>query len=157
MADPNVLGARGEWILSLWLTEPDPANNNQPWFRPHFLGDKWPVCDLVVELEGTTGELFLVQAKATRSGINGANKLRVKVKQSTVAALCGSPIPAYIVGVDEPSWTPYIATPITPTAISSIEAKHPLRDPLVRKRLHDEVRKYWAAGTPFSGNTSAFT
>ncbi len=45
------IGDRGQWIFSLLMTDLCPRRD-QPWFRPRFLGDKFPTFDYLVELVG---------------------------------------------------------------------------------------------------------
>lgn len=118
-----------------------------PYFDPHFLGEKFPTYDLLVELTGGSGSkpYFLAQIKSTRSGgKDGMAKLKIQLKSSDVKAMLMCPIPTYLIGVDEKAEIAYIVSihgKIT-GGISSIPTAYPLNQGNL-KLLRDEVRTYW--------------
>ncbi len=97
------IGNRGHCLFSLRMTEICP-NRSEPYFRPTFLGDKYRTFDYLVELVGSEAYFFLVQVKSTRQGYRqsgGTRRLRVNVDRDDVRRMAASPIPAYLVGIDE--------------------------------------------------------
>src|SRR5262245_53418898 len=84
---------------------------NEPLFRPRFLGDKFPAFDYLVELVGSEAYFFFVQVKTTRAGYRrgrGARRLRVNVDREDVRQMAASPVPTYVVGIDEPRGRGYL-------------------------------------------------
>jgi len=65
------LGSRGEYIAFMRLTEVCPPHD-LPYFIPHFLGDKCPLFDALVELVGAGRRTpyFFAQVKSTRENYN---------------------------------------------------------------------------------------
>jgi len=103
--DKNALGERGEAIFYVITTK---FQGKKPLFRPASLGSKWPVADYAVELVGKPGRFFLVQVKASTLGFTKAGRIRVKVTFQPIVKLLASPVPAYVVAVDEPNERAYI-------------------------------------------------
>ncbi|MHA6877683.1 hypothetical protein [Ralstonia pseudosolanacearum] len=137
----DAIGARGE---SIFFTRITALHGGSPLFKPAFLGDKWAVADYVVELEGKTGCYFLVQVKATTSGLNKLGNLPVSVRLSKYQKLQQVWVPSYVVGVDDSTEDAYIcATSVRTAGLSSLKTQYPLRDPVVRQQLHDEVLTFW--------------
>jgi hypothetical protein len=67
--DRNLIGARGERIAMNLLTRAH--GRAEPFFRPTFLGEKYPAVEFFVELIGAPGNqvaFFFAQVKATRRG-----------------------------------------------------------------------------------------
>src|SRR6266545_3434096 len=102
-ANRDVIGIRGESIVNL-LTRP--YRQGEPFFRPQFLGDKYPMIDFFVELVGVARAptpFFLVQAKTTTQGYTkGAGKLKVQVTRARMRGLIAYPAPTYVIGIDDP-------------------------------------------------------
>jgi len=117
-----------------------------PYFDAHFLGDKFPTFDFLVELVGAGRRrpYFFVQVKATRDGHTTNNRLRVRVSQADVRRMVLFRAPTYVVGVDEPSERAYIIAVYgnMHNAISSLSTAYPL-DATTLKILWEEVRDYW--------------
>jgi hypothetical protein len=131
----------------LLLTQVCPGRN-QPYFRAAFLGDKHPTFDYLVELVGSEG-CFLVQVKTTRQGYRrgaGARRLRVNVSREDVQRMAASPIPAYLVGIDEPQEVGYLLSmnEPRPAGLGGLPARHRL-DCGSLERLWQEVRDFWAS------------
>lgn len=57
------VGDRGQLLLGLLLT--DPCGRDVPYFRPRFLGDKYPTFDFIVEVVDNPAYFFFAQVKAT--------------------------------------------------------------------------------------------
>src|SRR4051794_4787549 len=96
------MGRRGETISFVRLTEVCQAND-MPSFLPHFLGDKCPLFDILVELVGAGDKTpyFFAQVKSTRLGHNTKSRLRVEVPKDDVLKMARYPAPTYVIGVDE--------------------------------------------------------
>jgi hypothetical protein len=60
------IGDRGQWLFCRLFT--DLCGREDPYFRPHFLGDKYPPFDYIVEVVDHPGYYFFVQVKATIQG-----------------------------------------------------------------------------------------
>ena len=58
------IGERGQWLFCLLMTQICPGRN-EPYFRPRFLGDKYPTFDYLVELVASEAYFFFVQVKST--------------------------------------------------------------------------------------------
>jgi hypothetical protein len=122
---------------------------NEPYFRPWFLGDKFPTFDYLVELVGSEAHFFFVQVKATRQGYRAGRstrRLRVNVDREDVQRMIASPVPAYIVGIDEPQEVGYLLSmnESRRTGLGGLPARHVLDcDNLLR--LWQEVQNFWAS------------
>jgi hypothetical protein len=156
----DYIGKRGEAIATERLM--DFCGNPIPYFDPHFLGEKCPTYDLLVELVGAghSSPYFLAQVKATGQGYTqGGVELKVAVKAKDVQKMVGCPIPTYIIGIDEPAAKAFIVSVHGPLSkrVSTIPTSYPL-DPGNLKRLWDEVKAYWTTlGGTAKAKTSAFT
>lgn len=146
-ADRNAIGVRGESIIVNLLTRPH--NAGEPFFRPQFLGDKYPTLDFFVELvgvkEGPT-PFFLVQAKTTTRGLMPRNgNLPIRVRAQDVTRLRRYPAPTYILGIDDPAESGYLLAVVqsSPTSISSLPTRYPLSEARVLAALYDEVLHFW--------------
>jgi hypothetical protein len=142
------IGERGQWLFCLLMTRL-PAGRNEPYFRPRFLGDKFPTFDYLVELVGIERYFFFVQVKTTQLGYRGGKstrRLRVNVDREDVQRMIASPVPAYVVGVDEPQELGYILSMNEPrkTGLGGLPTRHPL-DRTNLERLWHEVRNFWAS------------
>lgn len=139
------IGKRGEYIACLRLM--DFCGNPRAYFNPYMLGEKCPVFDLLVELEGTgdSAAYFLAQVKATAkgSGQRSAN-LRVEVTGDHVEKMVRSPFPTYLIGIDEPAERAYVVS-IHGTMTGPIHSM-PRRYLLTAenlKALWEEVLGFW--------------
>ena len=155
----DLIGKRGEAIAVARLMEF--CSNPLPYFDPHPLGEKCPTFDFLVELVGAgkSPPYFLAQVKSTRRGRRpGRLSLKAGMKAQDVQRMVHSPIPTYLIGVEEPAVTAYIVSIhgdlIGP--VSSIPTSYPL-DCVNLKILHDEVRTHWQTlGTLAGSKTLAF-
>jgi len=142
----DAIGRRGEAIFVVLVTKLHPGRG--PMFRPQFLGDKWPVADFLVELEGARQQIpyFFVQVRSTRGGYTrGDRRLKVRASAKEVAALASYPAPTYLVGIDELQEVGYIVatTPDQVKPVTSLSIRFPIT-PDNRKRLWDEVNAFWS-------------
>ncbi len=155
----DYIGKRGEAITSGALLEF--CGNPLPYFDPHFLGDKCPTYDFLVELVGAgkSPPYFLAQVKATKRGYTkGKAGLKVSVKAPDIQKIAVCPVPAYVIGIDEPGSKAFIVSVRgQPGGISSIPTRHPL-DCVNLKKLWDEVNHHWSTLKGVTtANTSVFT
>jgi hypothetical protein len=138
-------GKRGESIAIVRLTEVC-QENDLPYFLVHFLGDKSPLFDAMVELvaAGNRTPFFLAQVKSTRKGYNEFGRLQVTVSKSDVVAMVLYPAPTYIVGIDERTERAFIigVHDGMDRSISTMNTEHELNCSTL-KLLWDEVVGYW--------------
>jgi len=157
--DSNAVGERGEAIFEVRIMA---LHGAKPLFRPTSLGDKWPVADYAVELNGQPGRFFLVQVKATQKPVNPARnattpRMRIDVKVDRLRLLLQSPIPAYLVAVHEPSEEAFLVAPREARHLRDVTTAFSLKDQRIRLGLHKEVASFWAGVTaPFSCAKSIF-
>lgn len=130
MADAkDYIGKRGEFVIGEKLI--DFCGRPLPFFDPHRLPEKFPIFDFLVQLvtSDKTPPYFLVSAKATKKGVTkNSLRLKVGVKAKDVEAMVHCPVPAYLIGVDEPAAEAYIVSMHgnLKGAISSIPTTYPL-------------------------------
>lgn len=141
------LGDRGQWMFSLLMTEL--CDRNEPYFRPRFLGDKFPTFDYLVELVDDPALFFFVQVKTTRLGYTRSKgRLKVQVSQSDVDRMTACPAPTYLVGIDERKRTGFLLSMrATQGRASSLSTEHPI-DCGRLSLLAREVREYWESRSP---------
>ncbi len=145
-ATQDFIGERGESIIRVLLTRF--YDQPEPRFRPHFLGEKYPTVDFLVELVGAPAGIvpyFFVQAKATSQGYTMRDhRLKVQVSQADFQRLVSYPAPTYIIGVDEPREVGYILAAISGRVarVPSLPTTHPLNETTLRA-LYEEVLRYW--------------
>jgi hypothetical protein len=141
------IGDRGQCLFHLLITElchgrPD------PYFRPRFLGDKYPTFDYLVELVGHEAYFFFVQVKTTTLGyarVRGEARLRIKVSKQEGDRMALSPIPSYVIGIDEPQGLAYIHSVNEPAkAIGSLTTRNRVGCESLR-RLWQEVHSFWSS------------
>src|SRR5580658_7552690 len=111
MGRSDFVGNRGQSLAHARLTEMC-RRNTMPYFDAHFLGDKCPTFDFLVELigAGQRRPYFFVQVKATREGYTTTQprRLRAKVSKSDVRKMVLFRAPTYVVGIDEPGEHAYV-------------------------------------------------
>lgn len=142
------IGDWEQWLCCLLMTQICPGQT-RPYFRVVLLGDKHPTFDLLVELLGKEPYCFLVQVKSTRQGYRQGKKgrrLRVNVDWEDVQRMVASPIPAYVVGIDELQEIGYILSmnEARPSGLGGLPAKH-LVDCGNLQFLWQEVHDFWAS------------
>lgn len=140
------IGERGEAIVANLLTRRH--RRPQPYFRPQFLGGKYPTIDFIVELldaDGPHTPFFLAQVKATSTGFNGRGQLKVRVPERVMTSLVKYPAPTYIIGVDEQDERAFIMAAIVGgiARIPSMPITHPLAKQQTLIALHEEVSDFW--------------
>src|SRR4051794_9045051 len=103
------LGMRGEYLAFTRLTEVCQLDD-LPYFVPHFLGDKCPLFDALVELvnAGNQTPYFFAQVRGTRNGYNSRGRLKVEVARSIVVAMIRYLAPPYVIGIDERNEKAYV-------------------------------------------------
>lgn len=119
-------------------------------FTPQFLGDKWPVVDYIVRLEGLPGvPYFFVQVKSTQRGYTASGCLQARVTADEMKALVACPAPTYIAGVDPLSDSCFIVSANGEKAatMNSLSTAYPL-DRSNRELLWEEVADYWSQRAP---------
>ncbi len=139
--DPNSIGARGENIVELRLTEM--SSRRYPLFRPTHLGDKFPVLDYYVEVTGPLKyrPFFLLQVKATSKSSS-----RFQVNPKKLKSLLEYGVPTYLALVDEPRRHVYLASVHTETIRSTYRKQPRFRlTTATLKILRAEVIDYWRA------------
>jgi len=141
------IGDRGQWLVCLMLTELC-HDRNEPYFRPRFLGDKYPGFDYLVELVGKEEWFFFIQVKTTTLGYKktatSSERLNVVVPKENVARLVASPIPTYVMGVDERLKLGFILSVNEPRkGIGGLPTTHKL-DCDTLKALWHEVYDFWS-------------
>src|SRR5262245_32486232 len=130
MATSDEIGARGEAIFVVLIT--DLCGRSYPYFRPHFLGEKFAALDYLVELTGVRGGTlsFFVQVRTTRLGYTKkSRRRRVGVSEAEMRGMARDPAPTYLVGTDEPEACGYIVSvndPRKAAGLSSFPTEHPL-------------------------------
>jgi len=83
MAVSDDIGSRGEALFFIMLTRF--CDRRLPYFRPHFLGEKFATLDYLIELvdAGSVTPFFFVQVKTTTQGYTrsrlGRRRLKVQV------------------------------------------------------------------------------
>jgi hypothetical protein len=97
--DREDIGERGQWLFSLLMT--DLCGRDDPFFRPRFLGDKYPTFDYIVEVVDRPSYFFFVQVKGTTLGYTAEeHRLRVQVTRDDIDRMVACPAPTYVVGID---------------------------------------------------------
>lgn len=138
------IGDRGHAIFIVLMTEL--CGRNEPFFRPRFLGDKFPTFDFLLELVDHPAQYFFVQVKTTTQGFTQQPaKLKVQVSQADVNWMVACPAPSYVVGIDEPNKTGYLLSMNEPRDhVASLITDFKI-DCTVLEQLADEVRGYWSS------------
>ena len=148
MAISDDIGARGEALFFIMLTRF--CGRRRPFFRPHFLGEKFVTLDYIVELidAGPTTSFFFVQVKTTTQGyvrdMTGNKRLKVHVSHTDMQRLVSYPAPTYVVGIDEIAEMGYIiaANHDSPARIASLPTAF-LLDCDTLEHLWHEVKTFW--------------
>jgi hypothetical protein len=130
-------------MFSLIMTEL--CGRQEPFFRPRFLGDKYPTFDYIVELVDQPEYFFFVQVKATTQGYNkNPVRLKVQVSQTDVDRMVACPAPAYVVGIDETRETGYLlSVNEARDHVASLTTSFKI-DCGVLSALADEVQQFWS-------------
>ena len=148
MGKSDYIGGRGEAIAFTRLSRIC-RDDSLPYFWPHYLGEKCPTFDFLVELVGA-GErtpFFFVQVKSTRKAYTTTQtppRLRRDVSAGDVRRMSTFPAPTYVVGVHEADERAFVVSVHgeTSEAMTSITTGHELGCETL-KCLWDEVREFW--------------
>ena len=156
----DAIGARGEAIVSNLLTRFH--GRREPFFRPQFMGDKYPTVDFFVELVGARGTqipFFLAQVKTTTRGYSETipRRLRAQVSRAAMSNLVKYPAPTYVIGVDEQGEEGFIMAALVGgrAQLSSFPTAYSLAKKDTLEALYDEVLAFWV-GNPVSFASSRF-
>ncbi len=148
MGITDFIGGRGEAIAYLSLSRICRAGDT-PYFWPHYLGEKCPTFDFLVELvdAGERTPFFFVQVKSSRKDYTKTQtprRLRVEVSDGDVRRMSAFPAPTYVVGVHEKDERAYIVSVHGDMreAIASLSTEHELTCETL-KMLWDEVCEFW--------------
>lgn len=139
------IGERGQWLFAIMMTEL--CGRAEPYFRPRFLGDKYPTFDYIVELVDHPQYYFFVQVKTTTQGFTSTapSRLKVQVPQSDVDRMVACPAPTYVVGIDmEGPGGFLLSVNEARDQVASLLTTFKI-DCTVLANLADEVRAYWAS------------
>ncbi len=139
------IGNRGQNLFDLLMTQF--CGRDEPFFRPRFLGDKYPTFDYVVEVADHPAYFFFAQVKATTKGYTKKeNRLIVELGHVDVDRMIACPAPTYLIGIDANEiGLGYLLSINEPLErISSLTTKFRL-ECSVLEALRDEVVEYWTA------------
>ena len=138
------IGERGQWLFSLLMT--DLCGRDDPFFRPRFLGDKYPTFDYIVEVVDQPSYFFFVQVKGTTQGYNAReHRLKVQVMQDDIDRMVACPAPTYVVGIDANAiGVGFLLSVNEPRDnVASLPTRFRI-DCGVLKQLSDEVIGFWS-------------
>lgn len=148
----NFRGSRGEAIFLVKVM--DFCGLSLPYFDAHFMGDKFPTFDYIVNIVdvNNVSALFFAQVK-TSSGkyetwSDGKSYLCVSVSKEDLNAMYEYPGPAYLIGVDDAlnkAFLMAVGSPIT-RGFSAMPTNHE-PDCATLLQLRDEVNSYWNQGS----------
>jgi hypothetical protein len=146
-------GRLAELIAATDLSRPVKGRVRRPLFRATFLGDKYPIVDILIDVLGrndTSLGFFFAQVKGSTAVTAAHARLPVGVKLDRFNQLARIPAPTYLIGVDLPAETAYLVAAHRPrkVGVSTITKVFCLRDDAVRIELHKEVLAFWAANKP---------
>jgi hypothetical protein len=139
------IGERGQWLFCALLTEL--CGRSDPFFRPRFLGDKYPTFDYIVEVVDHPAYFFFVQVKGTTLGYTAeGRRLKIQVSQDDVDRMVACPVPAYVVGMDVTAAAcGFLLSVNEPRAnVASLTTQFRI-DCALLPRLRDEVVKFWSS------------
>lgn len=139
------IGERGQLLFELLMTEL--CGRDDPFFRPRFLGDKFPTFDYVVEVVDQPAYYFFVQVKATTLGYTkNRDRLNVQVSKDDIDRMVACPAPTYVVGMDVatvPGSGYLLSVNEACDHVSSLTTRFRI-DCAVLAGLRDEVVAYWS-------------
>jgi hypothetical protein len=139
------IGERGQWLFSLLMT--DLCGRDDPFFRPRFLGDKYPTFDYIVEVVDQPSYFFFVQVKGTALGYTAEeHRLRVQVTQDDINRMVACPAPTYVVGIDVNAiGVGFILSANEPRHnVASLATRFQI-DCGVLEQLRDEIIDFWSS------------
>jgi hypothetical protein len=141
------IGERGQWLFCLLMTEL--CGRDTPYFRPRFLGDKFPTFDYIVELVDHPAYYFFVQVKGSSEGYTkDPIRLKVQVSQEDIDRMVAFPAPTYLVGIDTAAREEKVGFLLSVNEprkhVASLTTTHRLNCDVLRG-LYEEVHGYWAS------------
>ena len=139
------IGDRGQWSFTILIT--DLCGRDNPFFRPRFLGDKYPTFDYIVEVVDQPTYFFFVQVKSTTLGYTSeGNRLRVHVTQEDIDRMVGYPAPTYVVGIDATTdRLGFLLSVNEPRGhVASLTTRFRI-DCSVLEQLRDEIINFWSS------------
>lgn len=139
------IGERGQWLFALLFS--DFCGRADPYFRPRFLGDKYPTFDYIVEVVDRPEFFFFVQVKGTTLGYTvEERRLLVKVDQDDIDLMVACPAPASVVGIDvTAAGVGFLLSVNEPRGnVASLTTRFPINCGLL-ERLRDEVIAFWSS------------
>jgi len=139
------IGERGQWLFCLLMTEL--CGRDNPYFRPRFLGDKYPTFDYLVELADHPSYFFFAQVKGTTQGYTrDPTRLKIQVSQADVDRMVASPVPTYVVGIDVNAIGVGFLLSVNETRshIASLTTRFKI-DCDVLRELYGEVHAFWSS------------
>ena len=139
------IGERGQWLLSLLIT--DLCGRDNPFVRPRFLGDKYPTFAYIVEVVDQPSYFFFVQIKGTTPGYTAEeHRLRVQVTQDDIDRMVACPAPTYVVGIDVNAiGVGFLLSVNEPRDhVASLTTRFRI-DCGVLEQLRDEVIEFWSS------------
>jgi hypothetical protein len=149
VSEQDDIGIRGESLVISRLTELFPSGRGRraAYFRPVFLGDKFPTLDLLVQLRRVGKQLlfFTAQVKATADiPAQPSSRLPLRVSKEDVGRMLASATPAYLFAADVINDRVYLSAvdEAMRGGVSSLPRSHELTRPNLRL-LWSEVRAYW--------------
>ena len=122
------------------------CGRDDPYFRPRFLGDKYPTFDSIVEVVDRPEFFFFVQVKGTSLGYTvGEHRLKVQVDQEDVNRMVACPAPVYVVGIDVRALNVgYLLSVNEPRDnVPGMTTRFPITCALL-EQLRDEVIGFWS-------------
>ncbi len=124
----------------------DLCGRADPYFRPRFLGDKYPTFDYIVELVDHPEYFFFGQVKGTTQGYTkDPVRLKVQVSQEDIDRMVAIPAPTYIVGIDVEGGDGFLLSVNEPRGhVASLTTQFRIGCDVLRE-LRDEVRDFWAS------------
>jgi hypothetical protein len=138
------IGERGERLFTILMTEL--CGRADPYFRPRYLGEKYPTFDYIVELVDHPAYYFFVQVKGTMLGYTkDPVRLKVQVSQEDIDRMVACPAPTYVVGMDvQQIGVGFILSVNEPRPhVASLTTAFRINCDVLRE-LRDEVRDFWA-------------
>ena len=138
------IGDRGQWLFPILMTEL--CGRAEPYFRPRFLGDKYPTFDFIVELVDHPAYYFFVQVKGTNQGYTkDPVRLKIQVSQEDIDRMVAYPAPTYVVGVDVLLGVGFLLSVNEPRdRVASLTTNFKISCETLR-HLQDEVQAYWSS------------
>lgn len=139
------IGERGQWLFCHLMTEL--CGRDDPYFRPRYLGDKYPTFDYIVELVDHPAYFFFVQVRGTAQGYTkDPVRLKVQVSQEDVDRMVACPAPSYVVGMDvQTIGVGFLLSVNAPRGpVASLTTAFRIDCDTLR-HLRDEVHAYWSS------------